>query len=290
MNIASPLGYLSASSSVTSSGASSTSSSKDILNTHSPKMDMPPPSPSVLPQQQPQVKLARNKLLENNSLASSSQGYHSDTWESHSSRQSFDMEQKPAPGVAPARYKHFNKISSKLAAESKLAKTSILTSATLNHKHMLLDANGSTSDGSINGLCSGDDTDSMPANPANQCYKNILIEKPSNSTCSSASTSSNSSTSSAAAISGATTLSSTSSNSFSAAVAAVIQTNHMASINSNCKPEAGVTVNRLSSGPIELPIYYQSTDKSHATEANKQLSFNGSYSLNQSINNSDLYA
>ena len=35
----------------------------------------------------------RNKLLENSSLVSSSQGYHSDTWESsHSSRQSFDLD------------------------------------------------------------------------------------------------------------------------------------------------------------------------------------------------------
>ncbi len=85
----------------------------------------------------------------NSSLVSNSQGYHSDTWESHSSRQSFDTDSTNPPHPA-SRYKHFNKLTSKLAAESKIAK--------INNN---VSNNGSTSDGSITGSGT-DDTDSIP--------------------------------------------------------------------------------------------------------------------------------
>ncbi len=66
------------------------------------------------------TKMARNKFLENNSLASSSHGYHSDTWESHSSRQSFELDKEPIhQPLPPNRYKTFNK-AAKLVADSKL--------------------------------------------------------------------------------------------------------------------------------------------------------------------------
>ena len=179
---------------------------------------------------QPQASLTKV----NNSLVSSSQGYQSDTWDSHSSRQSYDTDSnRPHPA---SRYKHFNKMTSKLAAESKLAKNSLLSNTVSN--------NGSTSDGSITGSGT-DDTDSLPncINMDDQqssqqfLHKNILIEKPTSSTSSTVSTSSNccgsnsssssssssSSASSAPAMSNATTLSSHSSNSFSAAVASAIQ-------------------------------------------------------------------
>ena len=50
-------------------------------------------------QQQQKQPAIKNKFLENSSIVSTSQGYHSDTWESQSSRQSFETE-KPAQGIA----------------------------------------------------------------------------------------------------------------------------------------------------------------------------------------------
>ena len=126
----------------------------------------------------------RNKILENSSLVSSSQGYQSDTWESHSSRQSFDMDSQPTASNSSSfinnttnnnnRLKQFNKVSSKLAIESKLAKTTSLNrqnesssshscSSSASSSSSSANAIGSScSDGSINGgIASGsDDTDS----------------------------------------------------------------------------------------------------------------------------------
>lgn len=76
-----------------SSAACSSSSSASSASSHTAN-DIEPESKLVLAKSNTfqQQQKPRNKLLENNSLISSSQGYQSDTWESHSSRQSFDMD------------------------------------------------------------------------------------------------------------------------------------------------------------------------------------------------------
>jgi hypothetical protein len=309
LNIATPLTYLSSSSSSSSSGASSTSSSKDVLNTNSPdqlaKQSIATPSHLLTIQsQQPsnmintqnfsnnKLSIARNKLLENNSLVSSSQGYHSDTWDSHSSRQSFDMdhatsnENSSSQNVAPARFKHFNKLS-KLAADAKIAK--IPNILPINNINKNIETNGSTSDGS-NGVCSGDDTDHSI--PINVYSKNIITHDKTSSSASTVSNSSNScsssTTSSAAAISGAATLSSNSANSFSAAVTATVNiTDNQNLISINNKE----TMKKHSNGAIELPIYYQTTNKNEE-EQNKNSNrdkTNNSQSISQNNLQSDLY-
>jgi hypothetical protein len=260
LNIATPqnMGFLSSSG---SSGASSTSSSKDIINTNSPdeletmKNDKDSNSKIHTIEVQHMIapgntKLARNKLLENNSLVSSSVGYHSDTWESDNpnNNTSLKMEQnsknQETSQLTPSRYKQFNhKNTGKLIIESKLAQTTILPKNS--------DTAGSTSDGSLNGI-SGDDTDSIP-----HCYKNnILLDSKKSSSSSASSSASCSSTSSAAALSGATTLSSNSSNSFSAAVQAVIQQNNQ----KNGEKTGNLCQQILPRAPIELPIYFQTSN------------------------------
>jgi hypothetical protein len=145
----------------------------------------------------------RNKILENSSLVSSSQGYHSDTWESsHSSRQSFDMDSQPPITSSSSfvnannaqfnlnRFKQFNKISSKLASESKMAKTTSLnqqnesssshscSSSTSSSSSSANAIGSSSSDGSINGgIASGsDDTDSsLP--PSQKIYSKTPTTK-----------------------------------------------------------------------------------------------------------------
>jgi trimeric autotransporter adhesin len=216
------------------------------------------------------VQQIKNKLLENSSLLSSSQGYHSDTWDSHSSRQSFDMDGSVstsgnssssnvntnvngvgAPVQAAVRVKHQNRMASKLAIESRLAKN-ILANKMNKTKQtniqpssncvMMVSCNGvdvtncANSDGSING--SGDDTDSMPISDLNEksdqhmqsssqsptfYNKSISIEKPigPSSTSSTASTSSQNSSSSNVCNSSGSTSSTTSSNSSAAAMSGV---------------------------------------------------------------------
>lgn len=90
LNISTPS---SSSSAVCSSSSSSTSSCSSRFNqepkTQSEKQISQ--NTDVIQPNAIQPILAKNKLLENNSLVSSSVGYHSDTWESsHSSRQSFE--------------------------------------------------------------------------------------------------------------------------------------------------------------------------------------------------------
>lgn len=223
------------------------------------------PSEEIQQQNQIQYNKQVNQTKINSSLVSSSQGYHSDTWDSHSSRQSFETDLNP-PHPA-SRYKHFNKLTSKLAAESKLAKNSILTNNNSN--------NGSTSDGSITGSGT-DDTDSIPncitmdEQSGQHFHKSIMIEKPTisstsstaSSNCCGSNSSSSSTTSSAAAMSNATTLSTHSSNSFSAAVASVIQhSNEFETIKKiNESPQKiSNTISNKRNGSIELPIFYQPT-------------------------------
>ena len=76
----------SAASSSSSSSCCSKSNQEATQNTNPPQQQQKTSNGSVP---------LRNKLLENSSLVSSSQGYHSDTWESHSSRQSFDLDSHP---------------------------------------------------------------------------------------------------------------------------------------------------------------------------------------------------
>jgi hypothetical protein len=148
----------------------------------------------------------RNKILENSSLVSSSQGYHSDTWESsHSSRQSFDMDSQPPTSTSSFvntnntqfnlnRFKQFNKISSKLASESKIAKTTSLNqqnesssshscSSSSSSSSSANAIGSSSSDGSINGgIASGsDDTDSsLP--PSQKVFSKTPTKAATNST------------------------------------------------------------------------------------------------------------
>ena len=112
----------------------------------------------------------RNKILENSSLVSSSQGYQSDTWESRSSRQSLDTTDSQPTVAAATAHRFRPKVGSKLAAESKLAKTTNL-SQQQQQQHSCASSTTSTSsaqaigsscsDASMNGMASGsDDTDS----------------------------------------------------------------------------------------------------------------------------------
>lgn len=89
LNIATQSNFSSSSAacSSSSSSSSSTSSSHRAPNDIEPEAKLVMAKSNTFQQQKP-----RNKILENNSLISTSQGYQSDTWESHSSRQSFDMD------------------------------------------------------------------------------------------------------------------------------------------------------------------------------------------------------
>lgn len=86
LNIATQSNF-SSSSAGCSSSSSTSSASSHTANDIEPEPKLVMAKPNTFQQQKP-----RNKILENNSLISSSQGYQSDTWESHSSRQSFDMD------------------------------------------------------------------------------------------------------------------------------------------------------------------------------------------------------
>jgi hypothetical protein len=192
-------------SSSTSSTCSSSSTSKPcqkemLMTTTNQKQTIE----NGMPLNFPQPPL-RNKILENSSLVSSSQGYHSDTWESsHSSRQSFDIDSQPPTSTSSFvntnntqfnlnRFKQFNKISSKLASESKIAKTTSLnqqnessSSHSCSSSSSSSSANAigsSSSDGSINGgIASGsDDTDSsLP--PSQKVFSKTPTKAATNST------------------------------------------------------------------------------------------------------------
>lgn len=239
LNIATPSTLSSSSAACSSSSSSSSSSSNENeMNNFEQKQQQ------QQLQQQHQQPL-RNKLLENNSLISTSQGYQSDTWESHSSRQSFEID---------AQFTHAQFIKnlikpSKQINESKLAKTTILAS------NMIINAEvNNLSDGSMNGMVSGsDDTDSIPNDNQSNFYnqKNMSSQKPTSSgssTVSTTSTSSNNSTKS-------------NSSSSSGSGVALSASTTLSSNNSQFVPN----LNDLSEGKsfknmndaIELPIFYQ---------------------------------
>ena len=215
----------------------------------------------------------RNKLLENGSLVSSSQGYHSDTWDSHSSRQSFDMESLPnqagpANGsvvTAATRYKHLNKLANKAAAviESKLASvmngvgsSNTKNSSLSSQSHSNMIENLSEGDSS-NGAGSSDDRDSsspaqtsehdymqmppplpnqpppLPPSPPHALKSNSILLEKPPISTSSCSTSSSSTTSS-------------------------YFTNNSKRSSANSQPVTNSNSTNNSSA-IELPIYYQTT-------------------------------
>jgi hypothetical protein len=243
-----------------SSSASSTSSQLDTINgTHQEKSSVHSQLTHQHPhhQQQQQHQMVapiRNKFLENNSIVSSSQGYHSDTWESQSSRQSFnDMnstaEKQPvvAGTVTGIAKRYAQRI------ESKLAKTTVLNNGnngsingTPQIHHHNQQMNAATAETLVSSNTNSDDNESIPNESAavggcaaaaatttttvpvgqanhHQYYnvqtKSILIQKPPTSSSSTVSTSSNSSSSSGSGggvfSSGQTTFSTTSSNCFS---------------------------------------------------------------------------
>lgn len=152
LNIATPSNFSSSSAACSSSSSTSSNSSQTANDIHM-EPEPRPIQPNAFQQQKP-----RNKLLENNSLISSSQGYQSDTWESHSSRQSFDLDSQ------------FN---------GKYSKNLIKPIQELKKIN-----NGSTS--------SSDDTENENGH---FIKKSILLQKPASSSCSTVSTSSNSSSS-----------------------------------------------------------------------------------------------
>jgi hypothetical protein len=262
----------------------------------------------------------RNKLLENNSIVSSSQGYHSDTWESQSSRQSFDME-KPAPGTVGSIAKRYAQ-----KIESKLAKTTILnnSSSKSNESTNIINTVAS-SENLISSNANSDDNESIPNDKipqpvGNQYYnvqtKSILIQKPPTSSSSTVSTSSNSSSSSSGGggvfSSGQATFSTTSSNCFSSSnMDSPNNHNEVASVNtvSTSKDENNIngtlvhtsvvnqgncstlnassqSLGKIINESIELPIYYQPNEK-----LSTENSFNGDVCDSGTKNNrySDLY-
>ena len=297
LNIATP-------SSISSSSASASSTSSNLSNNNNLKnnnfnAELNNNNPTI--SQNP----VRNKILENSSLVSSSQGYHSDTWDSHSSRQSFDMDLQPAN--SSNKYKQFNKISSKMAMESKLAKTSVLPNNISANENLIINGEVNGSDGSINGIVSSDDTDSIQnmndLNEKNQqghIYpKNVQAN--SSSTSSTVSTSSNVSTSatSAATISGATSLSSNCTNNFSSGIGAINQRNNAiatastSSTTSNSSSIDSINDNNFNNkikisndNDIELPIYYQPSDANDEVFINEEQ--NNYKALNKSISKNNI--
>lgn len=176
LNIATPSPFSSSSPSASSSSSSSSSTHpNEIIIEHEVKVQ--PPTQQINP--------LRNKHLENNSIISTSQGYQSDTWESHSSRQSFDMENQFR--FAKNCFKPSKEIN-----QPKIAKTTILTSNIIGSAE-----SNNMSDGSMNGMASGsDDTDSIPNDNQNQYFhqaKNTPKQSSSSSTVSTSSSSSSSS-------------------------------------------------------------------------------------------------
>ena len=216
LNIATPVSFSSSTSSASST--SSTANSLDIVTNGEQRPNLTAPNqPTKLP--------LKNKFLENHSVVSSSQGYHSDSWESQSSRQSIELDARQAV-VAPSRYKHFAKISSKITSEPKLSEGCKSSPESTGHS-----SDGSSS---INGLGSSDEL--LNENKSN-FHKSILIEKPA-----SGSTSSTASTSSSGSCNSGTTLSSANS-CFSAVVAS--------------EPKSEESKRASNNGGVELPIYYQ---------------------------------
>ncbi len=290
----------------TSSAAStsSTSSQERDANTHQQLEHTQQPMQQHIQQQHGKTMMSqsqaqaqgpiRNKLLENNSIVSTSQGYHSDTWESQSSRQSFADMEKPAPGTVTGIAKRYAQ-----KIESKLARTTVL-----NGKTSKSESNAATSsDNLVSSNANSDDNESIPNDNVpqpvgNQYYnvqtKSILIQKPPTSSSSTVSTSSNSSNSSSGGgvfSSGQTTFSTTSSNCFSssnmdspnnhhlshhmgnlqridAAETAekeehtLVHTSVVNQGNCSLNGSTSQTVGKIVNESIELPIYYQpSCDK-----------------------------
>ncbi|CAF0720009.1 unnamed protein product [Brachionus calyciflorus] len=160
LNIATPSNFSSSSAACSSSSSTSSSCSQTAND-----INIDPEPKLIIPQQQK----PRNKLLENNSLISSSQGYQSDTWESHSSRQSFEMDNQFQNG------KYSKNLIKPIQELKKMS-------------------NGSTS---------SDDTENE--NGLSYIKKSILVQKTPSSNSSTVSSSSNSS-SSAVGISSSTTI------------------------------------------------------------------------------------
>lgn len=218
LNIATPVSFSSSTSSASST--SSTANSLDIVPVDEQR-------PNLTASTQSAKLPLKNKFLENHSVVSSSQGYHSDSWESQSSRQSIELDARQTV-VAPSRYKHFAKISSKITCDSKMNEGCKSSPESTGH----------SSDGSsLNGLGSSNE---LLNEDKSSFHKSILIEKPA-----SGSTSSTASTSSSGSCNSGTTLSSANS-CFSAVVASETKSE-----------ESKRASNNLSNGAVELPIYYQ---------------------------------
>ncbi|RNA22847.1 tight junction ZO-1-like [Brachionus plicatilis] len=152
-----------------SSAACSSSSSASSASSHTAN-DIEPESKSAMAKSNTfQQQKPRNKILENNSLISSSQGYQSDTWESHSSRQSFDMDNQYGSKYSQNLIKPIQEIKK------------------LN-----------------NGSCSSDDTENENAHFKK---KSILVQKADSSSSSSTVSSGSNSSSSAVGLSSSATIS-----------------------------------------------------------------------------------
>jgi hypothetical protein len=277
------------------SASTSSSESSPSANKNSAQSSSNSTSTSTTGNQKHQQAL-KNKHLENSSTVSSSQGYHSDSWDSHSSRQSFDTDSQNTITTGnnqsgSNRFKNLLKATSKLASVSssntqmngKTSRSSLTKGQKMHIEHTTsVDQNCSSASSP---LILNQNILEKPTTSGSSSASSTLSTTSTHSNSSSTTQNSSSSQSSCvAAISDATTISSNSSNSFA---------NNVSTSNGKNRRSSQINQNDA----IELPIYYEQSNShkdenikspTNTTPSKAQMSIDRSPNMEKNTNNNSL--